>query len=126
MAKQAITSETRHRLAREARGALAHGGHDHIRLRVRCESSHHVATVYGTAEGPVVVTRLRAHSHGDRDRFDAPHGEREAEEWVDLLAAEDPGVDDAVPAWCDCGHRLLSRRAMLGWLSEGERLVIVG
>lgn len=125
MTQHAATSEARHRAAREAWAALPHGGHDAVRLRVQCGASHHVATVYNTVEGLVVVTAVRARSHGSRDRVDEPHGDQAVEHWVDFLASDEPADDDALPAWCDCGHRTLSRRELIAWIAAGEHRVIV-
>jgi hypothetical protein len=125
MTQQAAPNEARRRAARDAWAALPHGGHDAVRLQVQCGRSHHVATVYDTGDGFVIVTRVRARSHGSRDRVDEPHGDQAVAQWIDFLATADPTSDDAVPAWCDCGHRTLSRADMQGWITAGERRVIV-
>ena len=118
--------DTRHQAAHDAWARLPHGGREAVRLRVTCGASHHVATVYRTDAGLVYSAPLRGHSHGDRDRVDQPHRAQEIDLWFDWLAPDDAGmVDDAVPAWCDCGHRMLSRAAMLEWMDRGERRVVV-
>jgi hypothetical protein len=126
MTQRQSTTESRHQAAHDAWSALPHGGRDAIRLQVQCARSHHVATVYDTPLGWVVVAPVRAHSHGSRDRVDEPHGSHDIDTWIDLIApVDDQFVDDAVPAWCDCGHRTLSRSAMLGWIGAGERKVVI-
>ena len=126
MTQRQSIHESRRRVAHDAWAALPHRGRDAIRLQVQCARSHHVATVYDTAAGWVVVAPVRAHSHGSRDRIDQPHGGHPVESWTDLIApVDDPLVDDAVPAWCDCGQRALSRATMLEWMAAGERKVLI-
>jgi hypothetical protein len=126
MTEQRATHQVRAQQAHDAWSALPHGGRDAVVLQVQCGRSHHIAAVYDTAAGPVYAAQVHPRSHGSRDRVDEPHGNREPERWFDLLASEDPTtVDDALPAWCDCGHRSLSRAAVLAWLAEGEHRVIV-
>lgn len=125
MTQHASTLDIRHRAARESWNALPHGGRDAILLRVQCGRSHHLARVCHSADGLVVVSPVRARSHGSRDRVDQPHGDHPVDQWVDYLVIDEPAVDDAIPAWCDCGPRTLSRVDLLQWLSAGERRVIV-
>lgn len=125
MTQQAATNEARHQEAMAAWTALPHGGHDAVRLHVHCARGHHLAVVYDTAGGPVVVTSIRARSHGSRDRVDQPHGDHTAGHFVDFLVEPAVTEDDPVPAWCDCGHRTLSRVAVADWVSAGERRVTV-
>jgi hypothetical protein len=109
--------------ARTAWTALPHGGRDAVILQVQCAQGHHLAKVLATDIGPIVVTTVRAHSHGDRDLPDAPHSPGRAPFFVDLRDV--PGADDAIPAWCDCGHRVLSRAVLRAWSATGESRVIV-
>jgi hypothetical protein len=44
---------------------------------------------------------------------------------LDLLEAPRDAADDTLPAWCDCGHRTLSRADILTWVADRERRVIV-
>ena len=126
MTEQAVAHGVRSQRAHDAWSRLPHGGHDSARLRVQCGRSHHVATVYATDIGLVYVAPVRARAHGSRDRIDEPHGTREPERWFDLLGAGDGlMVDDGLPAWCECGQRTLSRRALTDWLAEGEHRVVV-
>ncbi len=126
MTDQSATHETRSKQAQEAWEALPHGGHDEVRLRVQCSQGHHVANVYDTAIGSVYAATVRARSHGSRDRVDEPHGAHEARRWFDILEVpDDTSCDDALPAWCDCGHRVLSRVALLQWIATGEHRVVV-
>ncbi len=105
---------------------LPHGGRDGVRLRVHCARSHHVAAVYETDAGLVYLAPVRPRSHGSGDLPDQPHGDQAPHHWLDLLdPAAQPTADDALPAWCDCGHRALSRSAVLGWLAAGEHRVVV-
>ena len=83
-----------------------------------------MAAVYGTGIGPVYVAPVRAHSHGDRDLPDVPRVEQHPHNWFDVLV-DDQSPDDVLPAWCDCGHRALSRAAVLGWLRTGEQHVVI-
>lgn len=115
------THDVRSHRASEALARLPHGGKEQIVLRVHCNRSHHVAVVYDVATELVYVAPVRPRSHGARDLPDEPHGKQRS--WVDFVAV--PGVEDALPAWCDCGHRTLSRRAILEWVRDGEHRVIV-
>lgn len=98
--------------ARRAFDALGARRHEHVLLRVRCASSHHVATVYGTDVGPVFVAVIGPHAHGSRDFLDlAHHAHRPGSEYADLLDA-DAHADDSIPARCACGTRSLSRKEL--------------
>lgn len=90
-----------------------------------CSASHHLATVYDTDAGLVYASTIRAHSHGDRDLPDTPHHGHQPRRWFDLLQAPGTEADDLLPAWCDCGQRSLSRRALQEWCAQGEHRVIV-
>lgn len=115
------THEDRREIAREAFTALPHGGRMANRLRITCGQGHHIADVYETSAGMVYVAAIRGHGHGDRDRFDAPHGHHQFTHIYELL---DTG-DDALPAWCDCGKRTLSRRAVQDWVMGREGRVVI-
>lgn len=117
--------DLRARQADRALASLPHGGHDAITLRVQCGKSHHVATVYDTAAGLVYAAPVRARSHGSFDLPDEPHSGHQPRRWLDLLEVPTPAGDDALPAWCDCGHRTLSRAEVRTWVAEGEHRVIV-
>jgi hypothetical protein len=125
MSQHETNGQTRQTSAREAWSRLAHGGRDAVRLRIQCERNHHMATVYDTPDGLVVATTLRARSHGSRDRVDVPHGEQTLSQWIDFLEVGDAPTDDAIPAWCDCGTRTLSRADLLAWISAGEARTVV-
>ncbi|MFC4602738.1 hypothetical protein [Rhodococcus kronopolitis] len=108
-----VTPSERRRIARIAVDALGPQRSDHALVRVTCPASHHVATVYRTAEGSAVVAGLGPRSHGSRDFVDtAHHGDHSGSEFVDLLAAS-RYEDDELPASCACGARTLSRRELL-------------
>jgi hypothetical protein len=111
--------------AEKALAALPHGGRESIVLRVQCDRSHHVATVYRTPKGLVYAAPVRARSHGDYDLPDQPHGDHAPHRWLDLLDVPRDASDDTLPAWCDCGHRTLSRTEVLRWIADGEHRVIV-
>lgn len=115
--------QERETLARRGLHAAA-GEHVTALLQVQCPAGHHVARVVPTKEGDVVVTSVRAHSHGSRDLPDEPHTPNRSKEFIDLVDVADP-AEDAIPAWCDCGQRSLSRRAIQRWLATGERRVIL-
>ena len=119
-----MTSEhdVRERQARDAWMSLPHGGRDAVILQVHCSAGHHLAKVADAPVGRVVVTTVRSRSHGDRDRPDSPHTPCRAHDSVDLLDGVD---DDIIPAWCDCGHRVLSRADLREWLAAGPRRVVV-
>jgi hypothetical protein len=111
--------------AAKALAALPHGGREAIVLRVQCAKNHHVAKVYDTAQGLVYAAPVRARSHGDYDLPDQPHGDHAPHRWLDLLEEPGDASDDSLPAWCDCGHRVLSRAEVRAWLDAGEHRVIV-
>ncbi len=126
MTAQGRSPHDRSREAEAAWSRLPHGGHDTVRLRVQCAHSHHVAAVYATDVGLVYRAPVRARSHGSFDLPDEPHGHQDPRPWFDLLAdGEEATVDDALPAWCDCGHRTLSRAAVLEWIRSGEHRVVI-
>lgn len=126
MSRKPYARDGRRQQAESAWSELPHGGHDAVALRVQCANSHHVAIVYRTGLGPVFASQVRGRSHGSRDRIDEPRGPRPVDRWFDLLeVGQDPQVDDAMPAWCDCGPRTLSRAALLEWMTSGERRVVV-
>jgi hypothetical protein len=82
-----------------------------------------VAVVYDIADGLVYAAPVRPRSHGARDLPDERRGRQGAARWTDFVAV--PDVDDLLPAWCDCGHRTLSRAKILAWIRDGEHRVIV-
>lgn len=124
MIDQDVSLEKRRQAAEAAWTVLPHGGRDSVRLRVHCAQGHHVAAVYDTEAGMVYVAVIGAHSHGDRDRYDELHRAHKPGHWFDLLD-EAAYVDDALPAWCECGHRTLSRKALLTWMEAGEHRVVI-
>lgn len=96
---------------------------DHQRLGVQCQHAHHLAAVYETPEGLVYHARTGPHSHGSKDFIDTGrHGSPSGDDYVDLLVA-DTMADDALPAWCDCGPRSLSRADLQRHLDAGQRTV---
>jgi hypothetical protein len=118
-----MSQDERRHAAESAWRRLPHGGRDEVTLRIQCGSSHHIAAVYRTDAGPVYAATVHARSHGRADRPDEPHGATDPEVWCDLLVAD--ADDDALPAWCACGHRTLSRAAVREWLAAGEHRVVV-
>ncbi|MBD3785175.1 MAG: hypothetical protein IE926_19900 [Micrococcales bacterium] len=85
-------------------------------MTVQCRHAHHVAAVYDTDEGLVVVSRTGPHAHGSRDFLDlGRRGSRGGAEYADLL---DAGPADGLPAWCDCGPRTLSRAELRRLVTE--------
>jgi hypothetical protein len=124
MTEQLHTHHDRSEVAQAAWAELPHGGRDAIRLQVQCGHSHHIAAVYATPAGLVYMSTVRPRSHGDYDLPDSPH-DQQPHHWFDLLEVEHPDVDDALPAWCDCGHRSLSRVAVLDWIGSGEHRVVI-
>lgn len=112
---------------KKAAGALkALGSHrsDHELLLVECHRGHRVAAVYETAEGPVYLSRIGPHAHGDMDFPDTGHRvERPGQEFVDHLQVA--WADDGVPAWCDCGPRTLSRSSLLADIAANRHITWV-
>ncbi|MFS8102212.1 hypothetical protein LFM09_34320 [Lentzea alba] len=107
--------------ARAALDSLGAHRRDARRLSVRCSRSHHVASVYVTPAGLVYASVIGPHSHGSRDRVDEPHhGASHGTELVEPLEGG-PLVDDALPASCECGPRVLSRADLLRALAQGRR-----
>jgi len=115
----------REKLAREALAALGTARSEAVTLHVNCARSHHLAVVVETPEGPVYRSTVHGRSHGHADQVDTPHQPHGEREYVDLLQPAGGQADDALPAWCDCGQRSLSRAAVAGWLAAGERRVVV-
>ena len=121
-----LSHAQRSQLAETAWSDLPHGGHDAVRLRVQCRRGHHVAALFATPAGLVYVAPIRGHSHGAHDLPDQPHRDQQPHRWFDFIAESDPATtDDALPAWCDCGHRALSRATVLRWLGAGEHRVVI-
>lgn len=107
-----ISPSERRRIARTAVDGLSPQRTDQALVRVTCPSSHRVATVYRTPEGPVFVSGTGPHAHGSRDRVDtAHHGDSQGSEYVDLLEATE-FEDDTLPARCGCGAHTLSRKEL--------------
>jgi hypothetical protein len=116
------------RQERAAQALAALGSHrsQKRRLNVQCPRSHHVAAVYETDEGLVYCAIEGPHAHGSKDRVDtAHHGGSRGTEYVDLLVG-DLLVDDALPAWCDCGPWTLSRAQLLEQADHRAGTVRVG
>lgn len=122
---QAVDRRERSQQAEQAWQRLPSGGSEQAALRIMCAASHHVATVYRTDAGLVYRSEIRRHSHGDRDLPDTPHGTSEPKPWFDLLEIPDADADDGLPAWCECGQRLLSRQAVRQWVADGEHRVVL-
>ncbi len=116
-------SAVRQRTAAEALDELGTAVREHELLSVQCTHGHHLAVVYETAAGLVVRTLTGPHAHGSKDRLDAPHhGAVRGAVHTDLLiGAKDTA--DGVPAWCDCGPRLLSRATLTAEIRRGRRTV---
>lgn len=119
-----LTTDERGLRAREAWARLPHGGHEGAALHVQCARSHHLATVFATPEGAVYRAVLRPRSHGQRDRVDEPHGAA-VPAWVFDFLDAGQGADDTLPAWCDCGPRVLSRADLTTWIAAHEGRVVV-
>ncbi|HET6505027.1 MAG TPA: hypothetical protein VFG87_30120 [Amycolatopsis sp.] len=120
-----LSPSQRRAAAQRALGDLGADRRNHVLLRIRCSASHHVAVVFRTELGPVFVSVVGFRAHGSRDFADvahSPHGR--GTEYVDLLDG-DRHADDELPAHCECGARLLSRRALRRAIDSAERLVLV-
>lgn len=126
MTMRQSATETRQRQAQQALAELGPSKAESERLSVQCRRSHHIAAVYDTAIGPVIVTHPGSHAHGSKDFIDTGHHASRRPDRLDLLQA-DRGVDDGIPAWCDCGPVELSRAQLLDQLRsrDGDRTVII-
>jgi len=123
MTSRRTASEERRDVAVRALAGLGSHRSDRQQVGIECRHSHHLAAVYLTDEGLVFRSRTGPHSHGSKDFVDSgQHGAKGGEEYVDLLAADLSASDD-LPAWCDCGPRMLSRREVLGYVDAGRRMV---
>lgn len=123
-----LNRSSRAKLAEQAWLSLPSGGSDQATLHIACAASHHIASVFDTEIGLVYRSQIRRHGHGDRDLPDTPHHGTKAKAWFDLLdlAQIDPDqVDDQLPAWCECGPRMLFRAAVVEWVAGHEHRVIV-
>ncbi len=117
-------SQERRERAERALATLGSHRSDHEVLLVECRQGHRVAAVYDTNVGPVYVSRIGPHAHGDMDFPDTGHRlERPGEEFVDALEAK--WKDDGLPAWCDCGNRTLSRNDLAKDIAADRRTVLV-
>lgn len=123
MTTQSTGHDEREVLAERAIDRLPDGGREAVALQVQCSRSHHLAKVFDTDAGLAYQSTVHGHAHGHRDRIDDPHGVGQVHHWSDLLDA-DP-ADDALPAWCECGQRILSRAAVRRWIDDGEKRVVV-
>ncbi|HSN12623.1 MAG TPA: hypothetical protein VLS51_11000, partial [Propionibacteriaceae bacterium] len=108
MTTRLTATATRQRQAQEALDDLGPTRAASERLSVQCPRSHHIAAVYDTAIGPVIVTHPGPHAHGSKDFIDTGHHAARHVDRPDLLEAG-RGVGDGIPAWCDCGPIELSR-----------------
>jgi hypothetical protein len=125
MSTRPTVTGTRQRQAQQALDDLGPARAGSERMSVQCPRSHHVAAVYDTRIGPVILTHPGSHAHGRSDFIDTAHHAGRPADRPDLLEAGD-GVDDDIPAWCDCGPVELSRTHLLSRLRAGDRKVIVG
>lgn len=104
----------RHQTARSALAALGEQRRENVRLRVDCARSRHLATIYDSPDGLVYASMVGPHAHGDRDFVDvAHHAQRRGTEYSDMLEVGTDDADDAMPAWCECGPRTLSRAELV-------------
>lgn len=125
MDQEYLSGSQRRALAERALAALGADRHNHVLVRVRCLRNHHVATVYGTGAGAVVLTRVGPHAHGSRDFVDlAHHGQRAGTELVDLLGGG-AFTEDRLPAGCECGARTLSRTELCRAIATYRRVIQV-
>lgn len=123
----ASNHDVRERKARLALEELGQSPSEKALVTVHCSKGHHLGAVYDTSEGRVFHSTLQSRSHGRKDLPDTGHGgARTGRDWYDLLdAGEDPLVSDELQSGCDCGPYQLSRKLLVGQISQGERRVIV-
>jgi len=119
--------DVREQIAREAYEALGTTPSDSLVLQVQCGRSHHIGGVYATERGTIFHSLLHAKAHGRRDRYDgAHHGHTLGVDWYDILdPGSGPGVDDDLPAGCECGPYTLSRRLLIKHLTAGETRIVL-
>lgn len=111
----------RRNIAHAALEELGGGRSDSLRLEVLCANSHRVAAVYDTPAGLVYTTTTGPHAHGSRDFVGTEQRQGcRGKEYADLLRGE-ALVDDALPAWCGCGPRSLSRAELAAAVSGHRR-----
>jgi len=125
MTMRLTVTGTRQRQAQQALDDLGPARAESERISVQCPRAHHIAAVYDTESGPVILTNPGPHAHGSKDYVDTGHHAAHHADRLDLLRAG-RGVGDGIPAWCDCGPVELSRTHLLGRLRAGDRTVIVG
>ena len=113
----------RQRQATEALDELGTALREHELLSIQCAHGHHLGTVYETAAGLVVRTLTGPHAHGSKDRLDTPHHAAPRGAVLTDLLVTAQGAQDDVPAWCDCGPRLLSRATLTAEVRHGRRTV---
>jgi hypothetical protein len=118
-------TQLRQRRAQEALDALGSGRAAAELMSVQCPRSHHLAAVYATESGPVVLTHPAGHAHGSKDFVDTGHRAPRRADRPDLLDAGS-GADDVIPGWCDCGPHSLSRTDLLARLAAGQQTARVG
>ena len=124
MTMRSTITGIRQRQAQQALDDLGPAKAKSERVTVQCPRAHHIAAVYDTRIGPVIVTHPGPHAHGSKDFVDTGHHAAHHADRLDLLQT-DPGVGDDIPAWCDCGPVELSRSHLLERLRAGERTVMV-
>lgn len=125
MSTNRLASDQRRHRATESLEALGGRRADAEVLSVQCAHAHHLASVYDTDAGLVVVAHTGGHAHGSKDFVDTVHHGGGRPELVDLLALPGMGSDE-LRAWCDCGWHTLSRTALVAEVRAGRRTVRVG
>ena len=108
-----MSREHRDQVARRAYAALGASPSEELTLQVVCGRSHRLASVYSTGDGVVYRSVVKSKSHGDRDRYDSGHH------------GASLGVEDGLPAGCECGPYTLSRTDLMDDIAHHRRKVIV-
>jgi hypothetical protein len=125
MGTRYLSPSQRRETAQRAVDALGKDRRNQVLLRIRCAASHHVGTVYRTGAGPVFVSVVGRRAHGSRDFVDVAHRPHcRGTEYVDFLDG-DRHADDELPAHCECGRHLLSRRELRQAVDSLERIVLI-
>lgn len=116
-------SAQRRAAAQAALDAPAGRSDENLLCSVRCTRSHRVAAIYATSVGPVYEA-LAGPNPPDRRDFAATG--RHGTAVVDVLDTDnDPMGDDGLPAWCECGPRVLSRVDLREALATHRRHLLV-
>lgn len=123
---RAVDAVERGRVASHALEALGGNLSRRQTFTVECRQGHHLATVYETSVGSVVVARnaFGPHVPGQPGEYGFPSLPSDEVGFVDLLWAH-PSLGDELSAVCECGTQTLSRSQLIAHLDLGRRSVTI-